>query len=49
MPYSQDKCNVIVPGGGERVFALTGDDELAFALSLIHICGRSPSSAGGRL
>ena len=25
VPYSQDKCNVIVPGGGERVFALTGD------------------------
>ena len=32
VPYSQDKCNVIVPGGGERVFALTGDDELAFAM-----------------
>jgi uncharacterized protein (DUF169 family) len=32
VPYSQDKYNVIIPGGGEKVFALTGDDELAFAL-----------------
>ncbi len=32
VPYVQDKCNVIIPGGGERVFALTGDDELAFAM-----------------
>ena len=26
------KCNVIVPGGGERVFALTADDEIAFVI-----------------
>ncbi len=32
VPYSQNRCNVIIPGGGERVFALTGDDELAFAM-----------------
>ena len=32
VPFSQDKCNIICPGGGERVFALTADDELAFAI-----------------
>ncbi len=32
VPYTQDRCNVIIPGGGERVFALTADDELAFAM-----------------
>lgn len=32
VPYLQDKCNVIIPGGGERVFALTADDEAAFAM-----------------
>ncbi|NLK51733.1 MAG: DUF169 domain-containing protein [Syntrophomonadaceae bacterium] len=26
------KCNVVIPGGGERVFALTADDEIAFAI-----------------
>lgn len=31
-PYKTKKCNVVVPGGGERVFAMTGDDELAFAI-----------------
>lgn len=32
VPVGQDKCNVVIPGGGERVFALDGDDELAFAI-----------------
>lgn len=32
IPYTRNRCNVIIPGGGERVFALTGDDELAFAM-----------------
>ena len=32
VPFTQQKCNVILPGGGERVFALTQDDELAFAM-----------------
>lgn len=32
VPITQQKYNLIVPGGGERVFALTGDDELAFAV-----------------
>ena len=32
VPVVQGKCNVIIPGGGERIFALTGDDELAFAM-----------------
>lgn len=32
VPYKMKKCNVVIPGGGERVFALTGDDELAFAI-----------------
>ncbi|MGI5920450.1 MAG: DUF169 domain-containing protein [Syntrophomonadaceae bacterium] len=31
-PYKTNKCNVVIPGGGERVFGLTGDDELAFAI-----------------
>lgn len=32
VPYSQNRCNVIIPGGGERVFALAADDELAFSM-----------------
>jgi uncharacterized protein (DUF169 family) len=32
VPLTQQKCNVIAPGGGERVFALTSDEELAFAV-----------------
>ncbi|HHV72797.1 MAG TPA: DUF169 domain-containing protein [Clostridia bacterium] len=32
VPYTQNKYNVIIPGGGEKVFALTGDDEMAFAM-----------------
>lgn len=32
VPYKLKKCNVIIPGGGERVFAMTCDDELAFAI-----------------
>ena len=32
VPISQQKYNLIAPGGGERVFALTADDELAFAV-----------------
>jgi uncharacterized protein (DUF169 family) len=35
VPYAQQKCNVIIPGGGERIFALTGDDELAFAMPAV--------------
>jgi uncharacterized protein (DUF169 family) len=31
-PYLTKKCNVVIPGGGERVFAMTCDDELAFAI-----------------
>jgi uncharacterized protein (DUF169 family) len=31
-PLQTQKCNVIVPGGGERVFALTADDEIAFVI-----------------
>jgi uncharacterized protein (DUF169 family) len=31
VPYAQNKCNVICPGGGERIFGLTADDEMAFA------------------
>jgi uncharacterized protein (DUF169 family) len=31
-PYKTKKCNVVIPGGGERVFAMTCDDELAFAI-----------------
>lgn len=30
-PLLTKKCNVIVPGGGEKVFAQTGDDEMVFA------------------
>jgi len=32
IPMTKDQCNVVIPGGGERVFALTADDELAFAI-----------------
>lgn len=32
VPFVNDRCNVIIPGGGERVFAVTTDDELAFAM-----------------
>ena len=32
IPYTQQKYNIINPGGGERVFALTADDEMAFAI-----------------
>ncbi len=32
VPYVENRCNVIIPGGGERVFALTEDSELAFAM-----------------
>ncbi len=31
-PLITDKVNVIIPGGGARVFALYGDDELSFAI-----------------
>lgn len=31
-PYLNKKCNVIIPGGGERIFAYTDDSELAFAI-----------------
>jgi len=32
VPFLTNKCNVIIPGGGERVFAMAADDELAFAI-----------------
>lgn len=32
VPMTTDKVNVIIPGGGERVFGLCGDDEIAFAM-----------------
>jgi uncharacterized protein (DUF169 family) len=31
-PFKTKQCNVVLPGGGERVFAMTGDDEMAFAM-----------------
>lgn len=31
-PLLSKKCNVIIPGGGEKVFAQTGDDEMVFAV-----------------
>lgn len=31
-PLQSKKCNVIVPGGGEKVFAQTADDEMVFAV-----------------
>lgn len=30
--YLEDKCSLIVPSGGERVFAICQDDELVFAI-----------------
>lgn len=32
VPRMKGECNVVCPGGGERVFALTADDEMAFAI-----------------
>jgi uncharacterized protein (DUF169 family) len=32
IPYSEQKCNVVLPGGGERIFGLTSDDEIAFSI-----------------
>lgn len=31
-PVKHKKCNLVIPGGGERVFASTTDDEMAFAI-----------------
>jgi len=31
-PLLTGKCNVIIPGGGERIFAMTCDDEMAYAV-----------------
>jgi len=28
--FQSNECQVIIPGGGDRIFAMTGDDELAF-------------------
>ncbi len=28
--FQSNECQVVIPGGGDRVFAMTGDDELAF-------------------
>lgn len=36
-PLQSKKCNVIIPGGGERVFALTADDEICFAIPVNRI------------
>ena len=30
IPYSQQRYNIVIPGGGEKIFALTQDDELSF-------------------
>ncbi|MBT9173744.1 MAG: hypothetical protein DDT21_02149 [Syntrophomonadaceae bacterium] len=32
VPYQTQECKVILPGGGERVFAHTADDEMVFAV-----------------
>jgi uncharacterized protein (DUF169 family) len=32
VPIKTGKCNVIIPGGGEKVFAMPSDDELIFSL-----------------
>jgi uncharacterized protein (DUF169 family) len=32
VPLTQQRYNVVAPGGGERVFALTSDEEMAFAV-----------------
>ena len=32
VPYQTQECKVIIPGGGERVFAHTADDEAVFAV-----------------
>jgi uncharacterized protein (DUF169 family) len=31
-PFKTGQCNVVMPGGGERVFGMTCDDEMAFAM-----------------
>ncbi len=31
-PFKTKQCNVVLPGGGERVFAMTCDDEMCFAM-----------------
>lgn len=31
-PYLNQKCNVIVPAQGERLFAMTADDEMVFSM-----------------
>lgn len=31
-PFKTKQCNVVIPGGGERIFAMTADDELCFAI-----------------
>lgn len=36
-PFKKQKCNVIIPGGGEKIFAATADDELAFAVPYARI------------
>ncbi len=30
--FVEQKCNVTIPGGGEKAFALTGDDEIVFSV-----------------
>lgn len=32
VPILTGKCNIIIPGGGEKVFAMPSDDELIFAM-----------------
>lgn len=32
VPYTTKQCNVVLPGGGERVFGITTDDEMCFAI-----------------
>ncbi len=31
-PYNSQACNLTIPGAGEKVFAMTGDDEIIFSI-----------------
>ncbi|MEW5723374.1 MAG: DUF169 domain-containing protein [Thermodesulfobacteriota bacterium] len=38
-PFLTQKCNVILPAQGERLFALTADDEMAFSIPRNELAG----------
>lgn len=38
-PFLEQKCNVTIPGGGEKAFALTCDDEMVFSIPAKDIPG----------